>query len=223
MAEAEYFPAVSDVIGREALPLLSFAESVFPSSVNETVPVGVTEPPMTEAERVTVSPTVAGFGVADNVTTGCTVDGVLPVVVLVTFRETGVEELAAKLESPAYEAVMLYDPEAMVEVVKLAIPELLSDPDPMDVPFAKKVTVPVGAAEPEVVMVADRVMLVPADAELGVRLRVRLVDGSVAEDPLAMSMAPMEGWDGRTSPAMSWTRPVIEAPAPRRGLDAAGT
>ena len=131
---------VSVLVLKDAIPPTSVgaASCVCPSKI-ETVPVGVPVPEVgaTLTLRISVWPFAR-----------CVADGTAEVVVAVfagavTTTVSAVDVDAAKCVSPEYAAVMLCEPFASEEVVKVATPTFI-EPVPMELVPSLKVTLPVG-------------------------------------------------------------------------------
>jgi hypothetical protein len=139
-------------------------------SLKVTVPVGVgPEAEVTFAEKVTDWPKIEGFGAAAAVT-------VAPVPS--TTWLSAVEVLAAWPASPAYAAVMEWEPTARALVAKVAVPAAFNMPVPRALVASLKVTVPVGVPDVEVT-VAVNVTVCPVGEGFSDDERVVVVVGPV--------------------------------------------
>ncbi len=133
----ECVPWASAAVVNVAWPAASSGPvpSVVVPSMNVTVPVGVPgETLVTVAVNVTDCPVTDGLGAETRA---------VVVGAETTFWPTPAEVLPAKVESPAYVAVMVCRPTASVEVLKVAVPALIV-PVPIAASPSKNVTVPVG-------------------------------------------------------------------------------
>jgi hypothetical protein len=189
-AVIEAMPTGSVVIERVAIPLpfkVPVPRAVVPFR-KVTVPVGtVVFPagPATDAVKVTLVPKV--IEVADAAS--LVVEAVGVIVAATTVTVTAGEEEVAKLESPAYEAVMECVPTAKVVMARVATPDPFNVPVPRDVVPSRNVTVPVGTVVSPLgpTTVAVRVTLCPAVTEVGEAASavVEVATGVVvAEDPV---------------------------------------
>jgi len=141
----EWLPAASVLVLKDTAPADSAGAPicVVPSRI-VTLPVGAPEPlcGATEMLSVSVWPTVS-----------CVADALTDVVVVIfAGRETttvATDDMdPAKLESPEYDAVMLCEPAASVEVENVAAP-LFTVAVPSEVVPSLNVTVPVGLPLPD--------------------------------------------------------------------------
>jgi hypothetical protein len=126
---------VADPFTNDAVP-----STVFAPCLKVTVPVALPPYcPVTVATKLTVWPTVEGFGLEFNVV-------VVPA--LPTDCDTAEDTLAPTFPFPAYAAVMLWPPADNAVVAKAASPEPFNVADPIVAAPSLNVTMPVGVPEP---------------------------------------------------------------------------
>jgi hypothetical protein len=134
-----WLPAIGLAITKVVAPLINPCDvAAPPSTVNDTLPVGVPAPELTVTVTLPFSPYVTVAG------------GVI--VVVVTAEPTlkmPEAELAPKLSCAAYDAYRVWLPKLGLRIVKIAVPVPVTDPVMGVPPSTLKDTLPVGRSIPE--------------------------------------------------------------------------